>query len=204
MNQLETCWSHVGVVLQHSVCWNQQVFPTLGGLNGNVETKNSWLRQMSCHNYLKNYCHCKQNWKSKTVFSFVLIHVCVPTGSRMKWGCLQVCVDSFSSMLSFLLHTASSHPGHLQWRPRGDTYAHLQVWRHQCSGKKTHTDTHTLTNILEKSLSWWLWRHPGCSCFTVFTLTCAVKPAQLHCFHVFWMSILTEPPKHRRVFLFPL
>lgn len=34
---------------------------------------------------------------------------------------------------------ASSHPGDLQWRPWRDPDTYIQVWRHQCSGKDTHT-----------------------------------------------------------------
>lgn len=58
--------------IQCAACWNRQVFPTfIWGLDGNVETKNGWLGQ-TCHNYLKNDCHCKPKWKSKSVLCWFM------------------------------------------------------------------------------------------------------------------------------------
>ena len=57
--------------------------------------------------------------------------------------CLTSLPSDCASVLCLLLSTASSHPGDLQRRPWRDPHAHIQVWRHQCSGEGTHTHTHT-------------------------------------------------------------
>lgn len=52
--------------------------------------------------------------------------------STLLWSCVEPSVPS-----------ASAHPGDLQRRPRRDSNAHIQVRRHQRSGKDTHAHTRT-------------------------------------------------------------
>lgn len=63
-------------------------------------------------------------------------------------------VSDYSSVFPLLLSTAPAHPGNLQRRPWRDPNAHIQVWRHQCSGEEAHTHARTHTHSISFDCIW--------------------------------------------------